>query len=84
MVFATDDDGMLLWLSDRSQAAADFVKNYLLTHAASTLPGLHATKASELNITAWLRERAALLIPTAANQASESPPAPGDWRSHSA
>ena len=26
---------MLLWLSDRSQAAADFVKNYLLTHSAS-------------------------------------------------
>jgi hypothetical protein len=33
--FSTDDDGMLLWLSDRSQAAADFVKNYLLTHPAS-------------------------------------------------
>jgi hypothetical protein len=33
--FSTDDDGMLLWLSDRSQAAADFVKNYLLTHSAS-------------------------------------------------
>ncbi len=31
----TDDDGMLLWLSDRSQAAADFVKNYLLTHPAA-------------------------------------------------
>jgi len=28
---ATDDDAMLLWLSDRSQAAADFAKNYLLT-----------------------------------------------------
>ncbi len=33
--FSTDDDGMLLWLSDRSQAAADFVKNYLLTHSAA-------------------------------------------------
>ncbi|HEX6452446.1 MAG TPA: alkaline phosphatase family protein, partial [Trebonia sp.] len=33
--FSTDDDGMLLWLSDRSQIAADFVKNYLLTHSAS-------------------------------------------------
>ncbi|HEX6452905.1 MAG TPA: alkaline phosphatase family protein [Trebonia sp.] len=33
--FSTDDDGMLLWLSDRSQTAADFVKNYLLTHSAS-------------------------------------------------
>jgi hypothetical protein len=26
---------MLLWLSDRSQAAADFVKHYLLTHSAA-------------------------------------------------
>ena len=35
VAFATDDDGMLLWLSDRSQSAADFVKNYLLTHTAA-------------------------------------------------
>jgi hypothetical protein len=33
--FATDDDGMLLWLNDRSQTAADFVKHYLLTHSAA-------------------------------------------------
>ena len=31
VVFSTDDDGMLLWLSDRSQQAADFVKKHLLT-----------------------------------------------------
>jgi hypothetical protein len=35
VVFSTDDDGMLLWLSDRSQAAADFVKGYLLSHSAA-------------------------------------------------
>jgi Type I phosphodiesterase / nucleotide pyrophosphatase len=35
IVFSTDDDGMLLWLSDRSQPAADFVKAYLLSHAAA-------------------------------------------------
>jgi hypothetical protein len=29
-----DDDGILWWLSDRSQAAADFVKHYLWTHTA--------------------------------------------------
>ena len=29
-----DDDGLLWWLSDRSQAAADFVRNYLWTHTA--------------------------------------------------
>jgi arylsulfatase A-like enzyme len=29
-----DDDGLLWWLSDRSQAAADFVKAYLWSHSA--------------------------------------------------
>jgi hypothetical protein len=33
--FSTDDDGMLLWLSDRSPAAANFVKSYLLSHSAA-------------------------------------------------
>ncbi len=35
IVFSTDDDGMLLWLSNRSQPAADFVQHYLLTHPAA-------------------------------------------------
>jgi Type I phosphodiesterase / nucleotide pyrophosphatase len=35
VIFSTDDDVMLLWLSDRSQAAANFVKTYLLTHSAA-------------------------------------------------
>jgi Type I phosphodiesterase / nucleotide pyrophosphatase len=35
VVFSTDDDVMQLWLSDRSQAAADFAKHYLLTHPAA-------------------------------------------------
>jgi hypothetical protein len=30
---ATDDDGMLLWLTDRSQPAADFAKNFLLAYS---------------------------------------------------
>jgi hypothetical protein len=34
IVQSADDDGLLWWLSDRSQAAADFAKNYLWTHAA--------------------------------------------------
>ena len=29
---ASDDDGILWWLSNRSQTAANFVKHYLLTH----------------------------------------------------
>jgi hypothetical protein len=35
VAFATDDDVMLLWLTDRSQAAADFAKDYLLSHPAA-------------------------------------------------
>ncbi len=34
VVQEADDDGLLWWLSDRSQAAADFVQNYLWTHSA--------------------------------------------------
>jgi hypothetical protein len=32
--FSVDDDGMLLWLSDRSTAALATAKQYLLTHSA--------------------------------------------------
>jgi hypothetical protein len=35
VAFATDDDGLLLWLSNRSQQAADFAQDYLLTHSAA-------------------------------------------------
>ena len=34
VVQEADDDGLLWWLSDRSQAATDFVKNYLWTRTA--------------------------------------------------
>jgi Type I phosphodiesterase / nucleotide pyrophosphatase len=34
VVQEADDDGLLWWLSDRSQAAADFARNYLWTHTA--------------------------------------------------
>jgi hypothetical protein len=32
--FSVDDDGMLLWLSNRSSSALGFAKHYLLTHSA--------------------------------------------------
>ncbi|MCU6479967.1 alkaline phosphatase family protein [Arthrobacter sp. A2-55] len=35
VAFSTDDDIMQLWLSDHSQAAAQFAKDYLLHHAAA-------------------------------------------------
>jgi hypothetical protein len=34
VVQEADDDGLLWWLSDRSQQAADFVSNYLWNHTA--------------------------------------------------
>ncbi len=34
VVYTSDDDVMLWWLSNRSQAAANFVKHYLLSHTA--------------------------------------------------
>ncbi len=35
VVAGTDDDAVMWWLSDRSQAAADFAKDYLWTHSAT-------------------------------------------------
>ena len=35
VALSTDDDGMLLWLNDRSQAAADFAKKYLLAQSGT-------------------------------------------------
>lgn len=35
VVTSADDDGMLLWLSNRSQAAAECAKNYLWNHTAT-------------------------------------------------
>ena len=35
VAFSTDDDIMQLWLSDHSQTAADFAKQYLATHSAA-------------------------------------------------
>jgi Type I phosphodiesterase / nucleotide pyrophosphatase len=34
VVSTSDDDVLMWWLSDRSQTAANFVQNYLLTHTA--------------------------------------------------
>jgi hypothetical protein len=31
----TDDDAVMMWLNPKTQQAADFVRNYLLTHSAT-------------------------------------------------
>ena len=35
VAFTVDDDGMLMWLNDRSQAAADYAKAFLLAHSGT-------------------------------------------------
>jgi arylsulfatase A-like enzyme len=35
VAFSVNDDGMLIWLNDHSQAAADFAKSYLLSHSGT-------------------------------------------------
>jgi arylsulfatase A-like enzyme len=47
IVSTTNDDAMMMWLSDRSQAAADFVRDYLLSHPATgnTIDGNSRTLA---------------------------------------
>ena len=51
VAFSVDDDAMLLWLNDRSQAAADFAKNYLLAQSGTgngikrRREGLHPRRA---------------------------------------
>jgi Type I phosphodiesterase / nucleotide pyrophosphatase len=37
VVQEADDDGLLWWLSDRSQAATDFVQDYLWSHSATAV-----------------------------------------------
>jgi hypothetical protein len=48
VAFSTDDDVMQLWLSNRSQAAADFARQYLLSHSATgnTITGASRTLAA--------------------------------------
>ncbi len=54
--FAVDDDGMLLWLSDRHADALAFAKNYLLTHSApantaSDAKGVYSTTVTSSGLT---------------------------------
>jgi arylsulfatase A-like enzyme len=45
VAFSIDDDGMYMWLNDRSQPAADFAKNFLLHHSGSGTDVTGAPKA---------------------------------------
>jgi hypothetical protein len=45
VAFASDNDALELWLSDRSQQAADFAKQYLASHSAADTTASGATRS---------------------------------------
>ncbi|MDT4933702.1 MAG: hypothetical protein QOK11_1594 [Pseudonocardiales bacterium] len=56
VTFSVDDDAMLMWLSDRSGAAQQFTKTYLLTHsapanAAGDAKGVYSTTVQASGLT---------------------------------
>ncbi|MEO8749936.1 MAG: alkaline phosphatase family protein [Allobranchiibius sp.] len=64
VTFSVNDDGMLIWLSDRSSAAQSFIKQYLLTHTAPANrikdpKGVHSTTVSASGLTRVYTGRAA-------------------------
>jgi hypothetical protein len=78
VTFALDDDGMLMWLSDRSPAALAFAKNYLLTHdapanKAGDPKGTYSTTVSKSGLTAAYTGKAADALFGAAKGDSHAP-----------
>ena len=64
VAFSVDDDGMLLWLSDRHADALNYAKRYLLTHGApanlATDPaGVHSATVASSGLTRVYTGRAA-------------------------
>jgi hypothetical protein len=64
VAFAVDDDAILMWLTDRSRAATDFARNYLLTHSAAgnNINGAPITVANSGVRTVYAGPEAARLI----------------------
>jgi hypothetical protein len=76
--FAVDDDAMLMWLSDRSPAALDFVKNYLWNHSAPAnrvgdAKGVFSTTVQHSGLTSIATGNAADAAFGAANGDSHAP-----------
>jgi Type I phosphodiesterase / nucleotide pyrophosphatase len=49
VVFSVNDDGMLIWLSDRSPAAESFAKNFLLNYNGNGSGSDGMAKATDIN-----------------------------------
>jgi Type I phosphodiesterase / nucleotide pyrophosphatase len=78
VAFAVDDDGMLMWLSDRNSDALAFAKNYLLTHSApanlATDPkGVHSATVTASGLTQVFTGAAADTLVRARNGDSHAP-----------
>lgn len=78
VAFSVDDDGMLLWLSDRSSAAFTFTKQYLLTHTApanriSDPKGVFSTTVGSSGLTSVATGRQADALVGAKNGDSHAP-----------
>jgi len=52
VALGTDDDGMLLWLNDRSEAATDFARQFLLNYndSSASIDGKPVTSAGLLQV----------------------------------
>lgn len=78
ITFAVDDDGMLMWLSDRHSAALAFAKKYLLTHTApantaADPKGVYSTTVTASGLTRVYTGPAADTLVRAANGDSHAP-----------
>ena len=78
VTFSVDDDGMLLWLSDRSAAALHFAGDYLMHHTAPankiTDPkGVHSTTVKSSGLTRVYTGAAADTLFRAPNGDSHAP-----------
>jgi hypothetical protein len=62
VAFGVDDDGMLLWLNDRSKAATDFARNFLLNYNNPAASVDHKPVSSAGLSQVYTGENAATLI----------------------
>jgi hypothetical protein len=63
VALGVDDDGILLWLNDRSTAATDYARQFLLHYQDTSVDGKPVTSAGLLQVyTGWLRRSSSASI----------------------
>jgi len=65
VAFGIDDDGMLLWLNDRSQTATDYARQFLMnyTNSAASVDGKPVTSAGLTQVYAGAAAAALMRVP---------------------